>query len=221
MAQLYSNLDTFTPDNLIAGNDVPLLVKGVVLEAGQGVLKRGTVLGKITKAIGNVSADAGNTGDGTVTDVSLGSTAKLGTYTLECIAAAANGGTFKVIDPDGIRLDDAVVGMAYTGPISFTINDGETDFAVGDKFTIEVIAGSGRYKIVNSANVDGSQEADCILADDVDTGDAGATEEVVAVAYRSGHFNRQALIFGGTDTADIHEAKLRELGIFLSDNIAY
>ncbi|MBO8136795.1 MAG: head decoration protein [Desulfotomaculum sp.] len=217
MGQLYSNLDTYTPDNLIAGNDIPLLVKAVTLEAGQGVVKRGTVLGKITKAIGNPTADAGNTGDGTVTNVSLGSTAKLGTYTLECITAVVDGGTFKVIDPDGIRLDDAVVGTAYTGPINFTINDGATDFAVGDKFTIEVSAGSGKYKVVNSTNVDGSQVAVCILAEEVDTTGGDVTTE----AYTSGHFNRQALIFGGDDTAANHETRLRELGIYLSDNISY
>lgn len=218
---LYSNTGTFTPDKLIAGNQVPLLNKAVILKAAQGVIKRGTVLGKITKAIGNPTADAGNTGNGTVTAVTLGIAAKLGTYTLECITASADGGTFKVIDPEGIRLKDAVVGTAYAGPINFTVNDGAADFVVGDKFTIAVAAGSGKYVTVNSVNVDGSQVADCILAIDTDTGEAGATEDIVAEAYRTGHFNRQALIFGGTDDAGDHEATLRDLGIHLSDNIAY
>lgn len=218
---LYSNTGTFTPDNLIAGNQKSLLTKAVTIKAAQGLVKRGTVLGKIAKAIGNPAADAGNTGDGVVNAVSLGSAAKFGTYTLECITAAANGGTFKVIDPEGIRLKDAVVGNTYAGPINFTINDGAADFVVGDKFTIAVAAGSGMYVVVNSANVDGSQVADCILAMDTDTGDVGATEDIVAEAYRTGHFNRQALIFGGTDDAGDHEASLRDLGIFLSDNIAY
>lgn len=122
---LYSNLDTYTPDNLIAGNDVPLLVKAVTLQANQGVVKRGTVLG--------------------------------------------------------------------------------------------IITASGLAIPVNNANTDGSQTANCILCDDVDT----TGGNVVAEAYISGHFNRKALIFGGDDTAADHEAKLRELGIFLSDNIPY
>lgn len=124
MAELVQNLGSFVPDNLIVDGSVPILTKAVKLGAGQGILKRGTVLGKITV--------------------------------------------------------------------------------------------SGQYKVVNSANLDGSQDADCILADDVDT-----TESVVAVAYTSGHFNRKALVFGGSDTADTHEARLRELGIFLSDNVSY
>jgi len=34
------------PDNLFAGHEIPVLVKGVTLEAGQGELKRGTVLAR-------------------------------------------------------------------------------------------------------------------------------------------------------------------------------
>ncbi|MBE3586562.1 MAG: head decoration protein [Thermoanaerobacter sp.] len=121
--------DSVTYDNLIAGTSIPLEIKSVTLKAGQGVIKRGTVLG--------------------------------------------------------------------------------------------IITASGLAVPVNSANTDGSQSADCILTDDVDTGDAGATTNVVATAYSSGLFNRKALIFGGTDTAANHETRLRELGIFLKDNIPY
>jgi len=114
---------SFTPDNLFAGHEIPVLVKGVTLEAGQGELKRGTVLGKV--------------------------------------------------------------------------------------------AATGKYKVVNSANEDGSEVADCILADDTDT----TTGDATAVAYRTGHFNRKALIFGGNDTAEMHEQTLRALGIYLSENV--
>lgn len=112
-------------DNLIAGTTHPIDVKSVVLKGGQGVLRRGTVLGIITDS-----------------------------------------------------------GLAIP---------------------------------VDSTKADGSEKADCILADDVDTS-AGDT---VATAYISGLFNRKALIFGGSDTADKHETRLRELGIFLKDNIPY
>jgi len=114
---------SFTPDNLFAGHEIPVLVKGVTLEAGQGELKRGTVLGKV--------------------------------------------------------------------------------------------AATGKYKAVNSANEDGSEVADCILADDNDT----TTGDATAVAYRTGHFNRKAIIFGGNDTAEMHEQTLRALGIYLSENV--
>jgi len=209
MAELVQNLGSFVPDNLIVDRSVPILTKAVTLEAGQGTLQRGTVLGKVTKAIGGEGPDGG---------VVLGKAAKLGTYTLTCTTATAQGvpAVFEVIDPDGIRLGDAVAGEAYTGPINFTITEA-TGFAKGDVFTVTVVAGSGKYKKVDSTNADGSQVADCILADDADA----ATQDVTAVAYISGHFNRKALIVGGSDTVDMHEAKLRELGIFLSDNVPY
>jgi len=82
---------------------------------------------------------------------------------------------------------------------------------------IGIITATKKGVIVNSANADGSQTANCILTDDVDT----TAADVVTTAYASGTFNRAALIFGGTDTADTHETRLRELGIFLKENIAY
>lgn len=45
---LYGELGSITPDNLIAGNSVPILVKGVTVLTGQGVLVRGSVLGIVT-----------------------------------------------------------------------------------------------------------------------------------------------------------------------------
>lgn len=78
-----------------------------------------------------------------------------------------------------------------------------------------IITASGAAAIVDSTKTDGSQIADCILADDVDA----SSGDVVAVAYTKGQFNRKALIFGGTDKADKHEAQLRDVGIYMKDNI--
>jgi len=41
----------------------------------------------------------------------------------------------------------------------FTLADGETDFAVGDSFTVTVPAGSGKYKMLAPDAVDGTQHA--------------------------------------------------------------
>lgn len=127
MANLYEKgFDSVERDNLIAGTEIPLMVKSVKLAAGQGVLKRGTVLG--------------------------------------------------------------------------------------------IITASGQAVKVDSSKSDGSEKADCILTDTVDT---TGEEPIVTTAYSSGLFNRKALIFGGSDTAEKHETRLRELGIFLKDNISY
>lgn len=316
---LYSTTGTFTPDNLIAGNDVPQVIKSVTLKSGQGVLARGSVLGFITKAMGAVTPGE-NTGGGTVETVSLGAAANIGNYILTCIGGsvtkaatvtawagnasgtgaltmknpgplgddvkegvykvvciepaegagafevldpdgilvgiatvgaaftsdhinftiadgtpdfvsgegfdvtvtftdtvATNGGVFSVIDPDGVALANATVGTPYVGAINFTITDDDPDFAVGDSFTIAVVAGSGLAVLADNSKVDGSQFADCILAVETDTTDGNVVQE----AYASGHFNSKALTFGGNDTAADHEAELRVLGIYLRDNIAY
>jgi len=119
--QLYGELGNKEFDNLVAGNKVPILYKGVVVAQGQGVLERGSVLGIVE------ATDKG----------------------LLCVAAS----------------------------------------------------------------VDGSQEAKYVLAETVDT----TAEDVNAQCYQSGELNRGALIFGSTDTADMHEDELRKNGIFLRD----
>ena len=40
----FNQVGTFRPDNLIAGNQVPLLTKAVELAAGTGELKRGSII---------------------------------------------------------------------------------------------------------------------------------------------------------------------------------
>lgn len=124
MDQMYSSLGTHTPDNLIAGNEVPILVKGITLLKNQGTLLRGTVVGIVTAS-----------------------------------------------------------GLAVT---------------------------------VDSSKSDGSEKAFCILTDDVIT---PADTDVKITGYTSGMFNRNALIFGGTDTVEDHELRLREIGIFFKDII--
>ncbi|MBI4798240.1 MAG: head decoration protein [Desulfarculus sp.] len=138
----------------------------VLAGAGQArVLEIGSVLGRITKGAATAAAVAGNTGGGAAGAVTLGAKAKLGAYTLTCITAAAGGGVFKVVDPDGIRLgNDLTVGQAYVGDhINLTVSDGAPDFAVGDKFTVTVAGGAGKAKAVDFAATDGSQQAAGVL----------------------------------------------------------
>ncbi len=132
----------------------------VLVEGGVSLVP-GSVIGKVSKSGPTTgTAGTGNTGNGTCTDVSLGPNAQIGTYTLLCIASATNGGTFEVQAPDGTTLGQAKVGVAYTNPhINFTLNDGATDFAVGDTFTIAVTAGSGKVKPIDFSAVDGTQDA--------------------------------------------------------------
>lgn len=102
----------------------------------------GATLGAATAAV----KAGGNTGNGTFTiDASTPTLAgaKPGVYRLRCIAAAANGGTFRLEDPDGIVLGDTVMaaGAATVSEhIRGALADGSSDFIVGDGFDITVPA---------------------------------------------------------------------------------
>ncbi|MEQ8829567.1 MAG: head decoration protein [Alphaproteobacteria bacterium] len=132
--------------------------------AGDGAdltIKAGTVLGRVLFA-DPVVTDVGG-GKGAVSGVVLGRAAVIGTYTLTCIAAAADGGRFQVVTPSGVALADALVGVAYANDhMGFTIADAATDFEVGDTATIAVSAGSLKQVPYDQDGTHGEQIADAV-----------------------------------------------------------
>ncbi|UHA74470.1 head decoration protein [Paenibacillus sp. 481] len=74
-----------------------------------------------------------------------------------------------------------------------------------------IITLENKATLVDSIKTDGSQTAVAILADDVDA----TLADKVALIYLTGEFNRDELLFGGTDTADKHKQALRNIGIFI------
>lgn len=53
--QMFKNEGAFVPDSLIASADFPILKEGIALKAGQGALKRGTVICKGTDGKGYIA----------------------------------------------------------------------------------------------------------------------------------------------------------------------
>jgi hypothetical protein len=157
--------------------DVITIMQSQTLRANQ-ILGASTTAATVAAAV----AGAGNTGNGTVTlaTPAFGVLARPGTYTLLCIEPAANGGVFAVEGPDGIVAGRAVVGSAFSGPINFTINDGSTDFASGDRFTVAVSAVTQQFGAFDPAATDGRQVARCMLFDAVTTG-SGQTAQAVGI----------------------------------------
>ncbi len=132
-------------------------------------------------------------------------------------AADGNAGTFSVVAPDGRRLADATVAVAYANDeIGFTIADGATDFVVGDTFTVPVTAGSGKYVAADKAAVDGSATAVAVLAEacDASAGDLGA------VVFLSGAFNEGKLSFAAGNAIADHRAALRAVNIYAKKAVA-
>ncbi|MDZ7699068.1 MAG: invasin domain 3-containing protein [Deltaproteobacteria bacterium] len=93
-------------------------------------------------------ADSGNTGNGSLPEVTIGPDTQSEFWAVTCTAAATNGGTFRVEGSvSGVQPNSATVGTTYTsttGDISFTITDGTVDFAVGDFFTFTTIRDPGK-----------------------------------------------------------------------------
>lgn len=95
------------------------------------------------------SADAGNTGNGAATIDAASDTSALqsGRYVLTCITAAANAGTFEVVNPEGGVEGTVTVGASAVdlGGLSIEIADGSTDFVVGDMLYVDVSAVAGDF----------------------------------------------------------------------------
>ena len=96
---------------------------------------------------------------------------------------------------------------------SATVLSGEGVLARGS--VLGRVTASGKLKLVDSSENDGSQNPYAVLAEAVDATNADAK----AAVYLTGEFNKDALVFGGTDTASTHEAEARKIGIFFKENV--
>lgn len=110
------------------------------------------------------------------------------------------------------RLDGLFAGTEVT-PLTaaVTIASGAGKLLRGT--VLGVITAGGKCVAVDSSKDDGSQSPKYILANDVDA--AGA--DAVTVAYKTGVYRKDSLIFGGTDTAATHEEALRLLSIHMKE----
>lgn len=133
----------------------------VVIAAGSGILKAGTLIALITAANALTPvAKAGNVGNGTIASVTVTSAAASGAYNLTITEAAANAGKFELVGPNGSMVGEGSVGQAFTGGgLTFTLGDGATDFAVGDGFTLTVKANLGEYVAYDDDGTDDGRRA--------------------------------------------------------------
>lgn len=115
-----------------------------------------------------------------------------------------NAGQF---EPDNLLNDNAISNVTKSAKIKKT--------SKLERGTILSVDAKGYYKKFNAAATgESAEKPDCILADDVDNPD----EDVFAVAYSSGVFNRKALKLDGELSQEAEDI-LREKGIFLKDNV--
>lgn len=185
-----------------------------------GEVKAGTILARATEVAEvdtevTVTADGGNTGDGTVSAIVVSTAeAVVGEYTLTCTGEAANGGTFELRNPEGTLIGtlvmDAGAGASTVftvGGLQITITDGSEDFDEGDTFTLEVeTTGDERNDLLvpfAPAGTDGHNVPRYVLTYDVPS----STEQNVSVEADSGNTG------DGTVTATLTET-LESLGAY-------
>lgn len=153
------------------------------LLTGAAALVDGTILGQITvAAVPVAAAKGGNTGNATISAVAPGAGAKVGVYSVEFTAATK----FDVVDPDGFKIKSGATGAAYLDDLGFTITVGATPMIAGDGFNITVSAGTKKWKALDPAAVDGSQNARAVLFGNVD---ATLADKPVVVSVRETEIN--------------------------------
>lgn len=125
------------------------------------------------------------------------------------------------------RLDETLGTVGYDNlinglyppaePFSVVIRKGsaETTYKRG---TVLALSGDGKYVILGTAAVSNETlTANCVLAEDVTVGTAN---DETAVAYRTGHFNSNALIMDAEHTFSAADKEaLRGVGILISDAV--
>lgn len=187
-------------------------------------LEPGTILAR--KAVSDdvtVTPDAGNTGNGTVTQAAVVQGFDLpipGDYVLECIATETHGGKFSLTDPNGDLIADDLeldpgAGQAtdfVVGGLSFRITDGSTDFVVGDKFELTV-TGNKNLVPFDPQGSGGANVPHAVLTYAISVDEAAVVAARVLVG---GQVSVDRLVVHGeTDPIDTDVVDaLRDVGIF-------
>jgi hypothetical protein len=139
-----------------------------------------------------------------------GADAQVGdSFTVLASAADGNSGLFAIAAPDGTALPNATVGVAYANAqLNGTINDGATDFAVGDIFTVAVAKGDGTAVALDLTAVDGTQIAAGFV---IAAYDATAAAVAGVAVVRDAVIDADNLVWPAGITADQTAAALDQL----------
>lgn len=189
---------------------------------GAGTVVEGTILAR--KAVDDTvtpTADAGNTGEGTVTLATVFGAIipMVGDYNLEVTEAVVNGGVFKLENPNGVLSSFGLILTVGAGAatiftlsgLQFTVTDGDTDFVVGDKFSLAV-TGNGKLVPYAVDGIGGAQIPKTVLSYDV-IADGAGDESIRSII--SGCVRTQRLIIDNDgDGSNITDAILDQLRDF-------
>lgn len=197
----------------------------LVTFAGDDTFVEGTVLARQDVAVAlSAGAVQGGTGTGTLTVLSIPNSTVIpivGVWVLQMTEAVANGGIFKLTDPNGMLVATDIRMTAGSGAATivevagmlFTLTDA-TDFVVANYFEITVAAGSGKLVPYSRTGAGGAQIPKAVLAHAISRVGAG---DVPASAIISGVVAKERLVIDAVGTpgsiTDAEFDMLRSYGI--------
>jgi len=204
--------------------DSPIFREGLMQFPGADTYAEGTIIARRAIASIITMGDAVGTGNGTVTlaaPVAGPIVPMVGAYSLVCTVAATHGGTFKLLDPNGMEVADDLLLTEGAGVdttfvvagMTFVITDGSTDFAVADTFALTPVA-DGDFVIFAEAGIGGAQNPIGVLSYEI----IAAAEADVSCSVMVGGTTRKdkLIIDADGDDSNVTEAildRLRSAGI--------
>jgi len=152
------------------------------------------------------TANAGNTGNGTMTaPAATGYAPSPGTY----IVNFDDPTHFVLSSPSGIEVGHGAVAQAFSaGGLNFTVTAGSAPFAPGDAFTIVVGNGPGKWVPCTATAADGSQNAAGIC---FGLYDATINDVYGAMVMRDCEINTTELFWDASMDADSQTKALKRL----------
>jgi len=148
----------------------------------------GMVLGRKPTGTATAVAQAGNTGNATISAVTIGANAKGGRYRVEFLTAT----TYNLVDPSDNLLQAGATGAAHpASELGFTITVGGTPMVAGDGFDITVSLTAETHVPFTGAGTTGAALAEAVLLDNVTI--AAASTKAAAVISRNAEVNAAAL----------------------------
>lgn len=208
-----ANLDITNIDNAsIVIDDDDSYRDDTLTFAAADTFVKGTILARRAVATAVTASAVSGGGNGTVTAASVveGPVVPLaGVYTLTCITATTNGGTWKLTDPNNAIVSGNLVMTAGAGTatvfeaggLTFTITDAGTDFSAGATATLTVVA-DGKLVPFDPAGVGGVQIPCAVLTYEVTKAASGDLPVRVLVAGRV-NLTRLVIDVGGSVTNTI------------------
>lgn len=149
---------SFTPPMDFVLNEAPGMRSRseVVLTQVGPAVKSGTVLTRADTGAATFAMDAGSTGNPTSGTITVGAAAVPGVYRIIFTAATA----YTVEDPNGVLIDNGVLGSAFSGGgLAFTLTAGGTAAVANDTARITVAVGTNKYVPYTANRAAGPAEA--------------------------------------------------------------